>query len=326
MNRRDTLLALLALGAAPLPAQAQDRVSRVGYLTWKNAGPYHEATTRGFVAGLREQGYVEGKNLAIELRTADHDPQRFKALARELVAARVDVMFAPATPMAAAAWSADRSTPIVIATILDPVELKFVNSLARPGTRVTGVTIMNKELTAKRLQLLMETVPGLKRLGIVVDEAMRDACQQEVDAMDAAAKDLGLTLVYVHVGSPDTIDAAFRKLAAEKVQAMTSTLMSTRNGLEKEYADAALKYRLPSMYEMDYGPSLGGLLSYGPDFGDVFRRAGRYVGRILKGGKPAEMPMDEPRAFRLVVNLKTARALGITIPPAVLLRAEEVIQ
>ena len=320
------LLTVLISFALIGTAQAQEKMARVGYLTWKDAGPYYEATTRGFLAGLREEGYVEGKNLVLERRSADHDPERFKVLARELAAAKVDVFFAPATPMATAAWRADRNTPIVIATILDPVELEFVKSLARPGTRVTGVTTMNNELTAKRFQLLMETIPGVKKVGVVIDEAMRDACKQEVDTMNAAAKKLGLTLIYVHVDSTESVDAGFRKLSAGGAQAVVTTLMSTRNGLEKEYAAAAVKYRLPSMHEMDYGPSLGGLMSYGPDVGDVFRGAGRYVGRILKGGKPAEMPMEEPRAFRLTVNLKTAEALGITVPQSVLLRADEVIR
>ena len=316
------LISIALLGAA----QAQEKTARVGYLTWKDSGPYHEATTRGFIAGLRDEGYVEGKNLVLERRSADHDPERFKVLARELASAKVDVFFAPATPMATAAWRADRNTPIVVATILDPVELEFVKSLARPGTRVTGVTTMNNELTAKRFQLLMETVPGLKKVGVVVDEAMRDSCTQEVDTMNAAAKKLGLSLVYVHVDRIESIDAAFRRLTAAGAQAVVTTLVSTRNGRETEYADAALKHHLPSMHEMDYGSSFGGLISYGPDIVDVFRHAGRYVGRILKGGKPAEMPMEEPREFRLAVNLKTAEALGITVPQSVLVRADEVIR
>jgi putative ABC transport system substrate-binding protein len=315
-------MSLVLLGAA----SAQEKIARVGYLTWKDTGPYHAATTRGFLAGLRDEGYIEGKNLVIERRSADYDPERFKVLARELAAGKVDVFFAPATPMATAAWRADRNTPIVIATILDPVELEFVKSLARPGTRVSGVTTMNNELTAKRLQLLMETVPGLKKVGVVVDEAMRDSCKQEVDTMNGAAKRLGLSLVYVHVDRIESVDAAFRRLSAAGAQAVMTTLVSTRNGLERQYADAALKYHLPSMHEMDYGASLGGLISYGPDIADVFRRAGHYVGRILKGGKPAEMPMEEPREFRLTVNLKTAEALGITVPQSVLLRADEVIR
>ena len=176
------LLVLLVLFLAGETA-AQERVARVGYLSWKDNGPYEEATLKGFVTGLREEGFVEGKNIAILKRSANSDPARFKVLARDMVEAKVDVFFASATPMATAAWRADRNTPIVIATILDPVELDFVKSLAHPGTRVTGVTTMNKELTAKRLQLLQEVVPGLKRVGVVVDEAMRDACTQEIDYM-----------------------------------------------------------------------------------------------------------------------------------------------
>jgi len=316
------LISLALLGQA----EAQEKIARVGYLTWKDSGPYHEVTTQGFIAGLRDEGYVEGKNLVIERGSADYDPDRFKVLARDMAAAKVDVFFAPATPMATAAWRANRNTPIVIATILDPVALDFVKSLARPGTLVTGVTTMNNELTAKRFQLLMEAVPGVKKVGVVVDEAMRDSCTQEVDTFNTAAKTLGLSLVYVHVDKQESVDAAFRRLSTSGAQAVVTTLVSTRNGLEKEYAAAALKYGLPSMHEMDYGASFGGLISYGPDIADVFRHAGRYVGRILKGGKPAEMPMEEPREFRLTVNLKTAKALGMTIPQSVLLRADDVIR
>ena len=169
-------------------------------------------------------------------------------------------------------------------------------------------------------------MPGLKRVGVFVDNAMRDACTQEADHVDAAAKKLGLTMIYAHIDRVEEIDGAFRKLVAAGAQAVTTTLMSTRNGLEKEYAQAALKYRLPSMHELDYGTQFGGLVSYGPDFGDVFRRAGHYVGRILKGERPAEMAIEEPSKFRLVVNLKTAKALGIAMPPSVMILADEVIE
>ena len=313
----------LLLSAA---AAAEDRVARVGYLSWQDTGAYYEATLKGFLDGLRDEGYVEGKNLQLLRRSASNDADKFKPIARELAAAKVDVFFAPATPMATAAWFAAKDTPIVVATILDPVELKFANSLARPGTRVTGVTTLNDELTAKRLQLLMEMVPGLKRVGVVIDEAMRSACTQEVDHAERAAKKLGLTLVMVHVDRPEALDAAFAKLVDAKVQAVVSTLLSTRNNLEKEYAEAAVKHRLPSMFELEYAAQQGGLMSYGPDFADIYRRAGHYTGRILKGGRPAEMSMEQPREFKLVVNLKTARAIGITVPQSVLIRADEVIQ
>jgi putative ABC transport system substrate-binding protein len=319
-------MALSVAWLIAIPAAAQDRVFRVGYLSWQDQGSYYEATLRGFVDGLRSEGFVEGRNLELLRRSASNDAERFKPLAKELAAAKVDLFFAPATPMATAAWYADRKTPIVIATILDPVELKFVDSLARPGTRVTGVTTMNNELTVKRFQLLMETVPGLKRVGVVIDQAMRDACTQELDHAEKAAKQLGLTLVTVHVDKPELLEAAFRKLVDAKVQAVTSTLLSTRNNLEREYAQAALKYRLPSMFELEIGAREGGLMSYGPDFEDIYRRAGRYAGRVLKGGRPGEMAIEQPREFKLVLNLKTARELGLTIPQAVRLRADEVIQ
>jgi len=315
-------LSLSLLGTAA----AQERVARVGYLTWQDSGVYYETTLKGFRDGLRSEGFVEGKNLELMPRSASNDPERFKALARELAAAKVDVFFAPATPMATAAWYADKNTPIVVATILDPVKLKFVKSLGRPGMRVTGVTTMRSELVTKRLQLMMEMAPGLKRVGVVIDEAMRAACAQEIDHATAAAEKLGLTLVMAHADRPEALDAAYRKFTDAKVQAVMTTLLSTRNGMEKEEAEAALRHRLPSMHELEYGAGEGALMSYGPDFEDVFRRAGRYVGRILKGGKPAEMPMEQPREFRLVVNLKTAKALGITVPQSVLARADDVIQ
>ena len=248
-----TLLLLLLTSMLSGFVAAQERVARVGELLWRTDGPYYELTQRGFVEGLREQGFVEGRNLVLLLRSADSDPERFKPLARELARAKVDVFFAAATPMATGAWYADRNTPIVIATILDPVKLDFVKSLARPGTRVTGVTTMNKELTGKRLQLLTQVVPGLKRVGVILDEAMRDACKQEVEAQETSARQLGVKVVYAHIGGVDEVDAGFRKLVAADVQAVLSTLTSTRNGLEREYAAAALKYRLPSMFEADGG-------------------------------------------------------------------------
>jgi putative ABC transport system substrate-binding protein len=308
------------------PAWGQERVYRIGYLSWQNEGSYYDATLRGFLDGLRSEGFIEGKNLELLRRSASNDASRFKPLAGDLARVPVDLYFAPATPMATAAWYADKKTPIVVATIMDPVELKFVHSLARPGTRVTGVTTMNNELTLKRLQLLAEVVPGLKRVGVVIDEAMRDACSQEMDHANAAARQLGLTLVAVHIDRPGLLDAGFRQLLEAKVQAVTSTLLSTRNGLEKEQAEAALKHKLPSMFEQDIGARLGGLMSYGPDFEDIFRRAGRYAGRVLKGANPAEMAMEEPRQFRLVLNLKTAREIGLAVPPAVRLRADELIE
>ncbi len=327
---------LLAIGLAcavqaqptatdPQPGR-EARAARVGYLSWQDRGSFHDSTLQGFVDGLRDQGFVQGQNLVLLRRSASNHAAAFKAAAQELALVPVDLFFAPATPMASAAWFADRRTPIVVATIMDPVALRFVRSLARPGTRVTGVTTLNDELTLKRLQLLKDMVPGLQRVGVVIDEAMREACAQEVDAALQAARTLGLTMVMAHIDRPEALDQGFRKLVDARVQAVMSTLLSTRNDLERDYAAAALRHRLPSMFELEHAAQEGGLMSYGPDFVDVYRRAGHYAGRILKGANPAEMPMEQPRAFRLVLNLKTARALGITVPPALMLRADEVIQ
>ena len=321
------LLPAFALSLALLGgATAQDRIARVGYLSWQDTGEYHESTSSAFVDGLRSEGFVEGKNLQLLRRSASNDADKFKPLARELAAAKVDVFFAPATPMATAAWFAAKETPIVIATILDPVALKFVDSLARPGTRVTGVTSMNDELTTKRLQLLAEMVPGLKRVGVVIDAGMYNACKQEIEHTEKAAKTLGLTLVMVHVDRPEGLDAAFRKLVDANVQAVTGTMLSTRNNLEADHAQAALRHRLPSMFELEAAAQEGGLMSYGPDFPAIYRRAGQYTGRILKGGRPAEMAIEQPREFQLVLNMKTARALGIAVPQAIRLRADKVIE
>ena len=320
-----TLFALGLALTAP-PAQAQGKIARVGYLTWSSFGPFNQLTQAGFIAGLREEGFVEDRNLAILRRAAEYDADRFRPLAREMSDARVDVFFAPAAAMATAAWRASRDTPIVIATVLDPIELEFVKSLARPGTRVTGVTAMSKELIPKRLQLLLETVPGIKRVGVVIDHAMRDSCKQEIDALQAAARTLGVTLTLVYIDGPQSVEAAFAKLPATGVQAVITTFVSTRNGFEREYAAAALKHRLPSIADLTYGAEMGGLLAYGPDFGDVFRRAGIYVGKILKGAKPADLPVQEPTRFEMVLNLKTARALGISVPQAILQRADRVIE
>jgi putative tryptophan/tyrosine transport system substrate-binding protein len=319
-------LALCLLLALAAGAAAQERVARVGYLSWADAGGYEVSTSSAFVDGLRAEGFVEGKNLQLLRRSASNDPDKFKPLARELAAAKVAVFFAPATPMATAAWYAAKDTPIVIATILDPVELKFVESLGRPGTRVTGVTTLNDELTLKRLQLLAEMVPGLKRVGVVVDSSMVDACKQEIEHNEKAARRLGLTMVMVHIDRPEGLDAGFRKLLDAGAQAVVSTLLSTRSNLNEEYAAAALKHRLPSMFDLGYGVEQGGLMSYGPDFPAIFRRAGQYTGRVLKGGKPAEMAIEQPREFHLVLNMKTARTLGITVPHTIRLRADKVIE
>jgi putative tryptophan/tyrosine transport system substrate-binding protein len=254
-------------------------------------------------AGLADQAFVAGRNLQMPQGAAEFDAEQFGPMARELARVPVDAFFAPATPTATAAWRADRRIPIVIATILDAVELDFAKSLARPGTRVTGVTTMNKD-----------------------DSAMRDACQQEFDALHAAAQQLGLVLQPATVAGSHQVAGAFDQLANARVQAVMTTLTSTRNGLEREYALAALQARLPSMSEFDYGARLGALLSYGPDLGMLFRRAGQMLGRVLQGEDPAGMPIEQPSRFRLSLNRSTAQALGLSLPPSVLALVDKLVE
>jgi putative tryptophan/tyrosine transport system substrate-binding protein len=318
-----------ALGALlwPGPSRPQERMARVGWLTLQSSGRYEELTAQGFIAGLREAGFVEGKNLELVKRSADGDLRRLGPLAKEIVAVRVDVFFAPAKPMADAAWYASRRIPTVIATVTDPVRVDYAESLARPGKHITGVTTANAELIGKRLQLLTEMVPGARRVGTFIDPALLASCSEEVDLMDQSAKALGLSLVRIEVAAGKDFDAeaALQRAVAAKVQAVVTAPMTSNQDLTARLAEQSTLHRLPFVHDV---PQLAGeaLAVYGPDFQDIYRRAGLYVARILKGEKPAEMAIEEPQRFRLIVNARAARSLGITLPQAVLLRADEVIQ
>lgn len=330
-SRRAVIAALAAsvatLASPCVRAQAQPlRVAKVGWLFLASTGMYAEITARGYVKGLTEGGFVEGRNLAFEKRSAEGDPFKLRALARELVAAKVDAIFAPAKILADAAWYASRSIPTVIATVTDPVTVEYAHSLARPGKHITGVTTASAELIGKRLQLLTEMVPGLRRVAIPIDPDLLASCKEEMDLMEAAARKLGLVLVRVLIksGTPDT-EAAVRQAVADKAQAIVTAPMTSNYDVTEGIAVQAKRHRLPFFHDV---PQLAGegLAVYGPDFEDVFRRAGLVTARILKGEKPAEMPIEEPREFRFIVNKKTASALGLTLSPAILLRADTVIE
>lgn len=304
--------------------------ARVGWLSLTSRGMYADITSRGYLKGLAESGYVEGRNLVLERRSADGDVFKLRSLARDLVQARVDVIFAPAKILADAAWYASRSIPTVIATVTDPVVVQYAVSLARPGKHITGVTTANAELIGKRLQLLTEMLPGLKRVAIPIDPDVLVSCTEEMDLMEKAARQLGLILLRVPIKSDEaqrrgTIKTAVERAVAEKAQAMVTAPMTSNYDVTDMLAAEARLQKLPFMHDI---PQLArdSLAVYGPDFEDIFRRAGHYTGRILKGERPANMPIEEPRSFHLVVNLGTAKALGITLPQAILLRADEVIQ
>jgi len=314
------LLLLLSAGAG-----AQEKMAKVGWLTWYESGASEEVTHAAFARGLREGGYEHGKNLTLLRRSAQGDYRRFAALSRELGAQKVDVFFAPVTAMAREAWKIG-DTPIVIALIADPVANRFVKSLSRPGTRVTGVAPLSNELNGKRLQLLAELVPGLKRVGVLMDDYVLDSCGQEYGLIEANGRRLNLEIIRVAVHGRDELEAAFQRMRAENVQAVLATLVTTRHETERDSVALAAKYRLPMAHHLEENVRSGGLFSYGPDYAEIHRRAGHYVARILKGEKPPQMAMEQPREFRLIVNLKTARALGLTVPQSILVRADEVIQ
>ena len=332
MDRRALLIALLSLAVPPLPgfAQPREKVRRVGWLEWTDQGRFSEGTAKAFVEGLRADGFVQGGNLAIEKRVAFGDRKKMAAQARELAALGVDVLFTPSKAATDAAWYASRSIPTVIATVTDPVAVQYAESLARPGKHITGVTTASAELTGKRLELLREAAGGATRIAVLFDKALYDTCQEELKQFRAAAKRLGVTLVEVSVPNLATgvtdLEPAFRALGENKAQALIMPLFTAGADFAPEIARLALKYRVPTMHEVGEFSEVGGLLTYGPDFADIYRRAAHYVARILKGEKPAAMAIEEPRQFKFTVNLKTAKALGLTIPQAVLLRADEVIQ
>ena len=319
-------LVLLALGAAGLRAAHAQPKARVGWLELTATGQYAETTSRGYLAGLREGGFVDGQNLVLERRSAEGDASRLRALARSLVTARVDVIFAPSKILADAAWHASRKIPTVIATVTDPVTVDYADSLARPGKHITGVTTASGELIGKRLQLLAEALPGLRRVAVPLDPDLLASCREELDLMERAARTLGLTLLRVPIrtAAPD-VEAALQQAVARQAQAIVTAPMTSNYDNMALIATQARRHGLPFMHDI---PQLAdsALLVYGPDFEDIFRRAGLYTARILKGERPADMPIEEPRSFQLIVNLKSARALGITLPQSVLLRADRVIE
>lgn len=321
-----TKAALVALLLFSSAAQAQTRPARVGWLMLQSSGMYSELTTRGFVKGLREAGYIEGKNLEFVSRSANGDLRKLRALAREIVAEKVDVFFAPAKPMADAAWYASRRIPTVIATVTDPITVDYAVSLARPGKHITGVTTANAELIGKRMQLLTELIPGIKRVGTFIDEGLLASCEEELTLMDKSAAKLGLTLVRIPVdaGKID-LEAGLKRAQDARVQAVITAPMTSNQDITDKLALLSIKYGMPFMHDV---PQLAGnaIAVYGPDFEDIYRRAGHYVARILKGEKPAEMAIEEPREFKLIVNARAARQLGIVVPQAMLVRADQVIE
>jgi ABC-type uncharacterized transport system substrate-binding protein len=318
-----------ALLTAPLAAEAQPaaKIARIGYLSGSLAAGPH--LPEAFRQGLRDLGYVEGRNLVIEYRDAEGKLERLPALAAELVALKVDVIFAVGgTRSALAAKQATRTLPIVFAAVGDPVASGVVTSLARPGGNVTGLSLLAPELVGKGLEQLTQAVPGVSRVAVLRQPgAVPERTEKDVlKRAEVAARALGVRLQFVEARGPADFDRAFSELTRARAGALT-VLPSVMFIIEqRRLVDLAAKNRLPAVYPLREFVDAGGLMSYGANFADLSRRAATYVDKILKGAKPGDLPVEQPTKFELVINLKAAKALGLTIPQSLLLRADEIIQ
>ena len=316
------LLVGLTLASVDLAeAQQQAKVAKIGFLS----GGITSSTRQIIQRELGALGYVEGKNIAIEYRQADNRLDLLPALADELVRLKVDVLVTPSTPAALAAKNATKTIPIVFYNVSDPVTAGLVDSLARPGGNITGFTSIMAALAGKRLELLKETVPKLFRVGLLWNPQAQGSTQQWKESQ-LAARELGLELQSMEASSADRYADSFKEATRAHSTAIAVTQDPVASSHQKLIADLAAKHRLPAIYPRgDYVES-GGLMSYGPDQTEPYRRAAIYVDKILKGAKPSDLPVEQPTKFELMINFKTAKALGLTIPPVVMMRAEKVIK
>jgi putative ABC transport system substrate-binding protein len=327
MRRRD-FIAALAATAWPATGQAQQIAPPViGFLN-SSSLQMRRPQVAAFLKGLAETGFIEGRNLTVEYRWADEDYERLPDLAADLVRRRVDVIATPNIAAAAlAAKAATQEIPIVFMTGADPVRIGLVSSLNRPGGNLTGVAILQSELVAKRLDLLSKVVPAAKSIAYLVNSANSAFTDEESTAVLAAARILGVKLLTLNASTPSAIEGAFEGLSRQGVDALLvgSDALFALSQREQIIALAA-RHRTPAMYDRREIASAGGLLSYGVDVQEAVRQVGVYCGRILKGEKPADLPVQQSVKIELVINLKTAKALGLTIPETLLATADEVIQ
>ncbi len=315
---------IFALCGAMAQAQPQSKVAKIGVLSFSSAS---EPTSRNrrLERELRAIGYVEGKNVVFEYRYADGEYDRFAALANELVRLKVDVVVTPGTRATLAAKNATRTIPIVFTGVADPVPSGLVDSLARPGGNITGFTEISEVLAGKRLELLKETVSKLSRVAMLWNPQNPGNAQQWKESQ-LPARALGLQLYSMEVSSADKYEAAFKEATKARSAALAVSLDSLANLNLKLIADLAIKNRLPAIYPRAEFVAVGGLMSYGPERDEQFRRVAWMVDKVLKNIKPAEIPVEQPMKFELVINFKTAKALGLTIPPIVLMRATKVVK
>ena len=329
MHRRTFLCTVTGgLLAAPLAAEAQPagKVPRIGFLVASSASDAANARwIEAFRQGLRDLGYVEGRNIVIEYRYAGEKYERLPALAAELVRLKVDLIVSHGTPGPLAAKQATRVIPIVMTSAGDPVASGLVSNLARPGGNVTGMSLMVPELGGRRLQLLKEILPGLSRVAVIWNAA-NPYNSLVLREMEATATTLGVQLQSLVVRGPDDFEGALAAAATGRAGALTAVEDPLTNTKRIQIVDFAAKSRLPAIYGIKEFVDAGGLMSYGVHFADSYRRAAAYVDKILKGAKPADLPVQQPTKFEFAINLKTAKALGLTIPHSLLARADQVIE
>jgi putative ABC transport system substrate-binding protein len=328
IERRTFLGAIAgALLAAPLAAEGQQagNVVRIGLLSTAASDSGGAARWTAFREQLRELGYVEGQNVIFESRWGEEQVGRLRGLAAELIDAKVDILVTVGSEAALAAKQATSSIPIVMATGADPVKLGVVASLARPGGNITGLFSLSNELAGKRLEFLKQLIPRLSRVAVLRESDNRASALVLRDA-ESAARPLGLVVQGVGVRGAKELDAAFVAMKRARADAVLVLETSLFFADRRRIADLALMHRLPMAAQAKEYVEAGALVSYGTDYLDLFRRAATYVDKILKGAKPADLPIEQPTKIELVINLKTAKALGLTIPPSVLGRADELIQ
>jgi putative ABC transport system substrate-binding protein len=316
--------ALLAASSAA-EAQPAGKVVRIGLLDYAASDPASAARWKAFRDQLRWLGYVEGQNVVFESRWGDGQVGRLPSLAAELVDAKVDILVTAGSEAALAAKQATNSIPIVTATGGDPVESGLVAGLAQPGGNVTGVISLMSQLVGKRLELLKQLIPRASRIAILRDPDNHSSALNLRDA-ESAAKSVGVVVQGVSVRGPKDLDAAFLAMKRARTDAVILAENTRFIADRRRIADLALMHRLPMMVAAKEYAEAGGLISYGTDYPDLFRRAATYVNKILKGAKPGDLPVEQPTTFELVINLKTAKALGLTIPPSLLQRADQVIE
>jgi putative tryptophan/tyrosine transport system substrate-binding protein len=327
MKKKITPIVLFAFMFGCFPfAQAQQagKVSRIGYVSASGTAT-SDLSFAALRQGLRELGHVEAKNILFEYRGAEGESERIPGLVAELVQLNVDVLFCPNLPAIDAAKRATKAIPIVIVSNVDPVELRIVDSFARPGGNITGLTLQSLELSGKRLELLKEIFPKLTRVALVwnlEDQSMNLITKQ----IQTAAPPLGVTLQAFGVRDSKDFGSIFAKISENPPDALFSIADRLITSQRKQILEFGVKSKIPTMFDSAPAVEAGALIAYGPDRAEVSRRAAVFVDKILKGAKPADLPVEQPTKFELVVNLKTAKQIGITIPPNVLSRADKVIQ